>query len=89
MACDYLTISASSVPLEEANSEARDNFEDRQWLHSCTFKGEMCIRFWLDLLHNVNIPLPEDFNDACNSLDINLKDTMAKDDVIECLYLDK
>ena len=82
MACDYLAIPASSVPSDEANSGARDNFEDRQRLHSCTFKVEMCIQSWLGLRDNVDTPLPEDFNDAYNSLDINLEEMIAKDDVI-------
>ena len=77
------------MPSEEANFESRDNFEDRQWLHSCTFKAEMCIRSWLNLLDNLNIPLPKYFNDAYNnSIDINLKEMMVEDDVIEYLYLD-
>ena len=82
MACDYLAIPTSSVSSEEANSDSRDNVEDRQPLHACTFKAEMCIRSWLDLLSNINIPLLEDFNDAYNSLDINLEEMIAKDDVI-------
>ena len=89
MACDYLAIQASSVPSKEANSESRDNFEDRQRLHSCTFKAEMCIWSWIDLLHSVNIPIPEDINDAYDTLEINLEEIIAEDDVIEYLYLDK
>ena len=82
MACDYLAIPVSLVHSEEAKSEARDNFEDRQRLHACTFKAEMCIQSWLGLRDNVDTPLPEDFNDAYNSLDINLEEMIAKDDVI-------
>ena len=90
MTCDYLEIPASSVPSKEANSEAHDNFKDRQRLHSCTFKTKMCIRSWLDLLDSVtNILVPEDINDAYTNLDINLEEMIVKDDVIEYLYLDK
>ena len=91
MASDYLAIPASSMPLEEAKSEVRDDFDDKQRLQSCTFKAEMCIliRSWLGLFDNVNIPLPEDINDAYTSLDINLEETMTLDDVIEYLYSDK
>ena len=88
MACDYLAIPASLVPSEEANSEARDNFEDRQRLHSCTFKAEMCIRSWIDLLDSINIPIPQDINDAYESLEINLEEIIAEDDVIEyCTWI--
>ena len=87
MACDYLAIPTSSVPSEEANSEACDNFKDRQRLHSCTFKVEMCIQSWLALLGNVNILLYEDINDAYNSLDVNLEEMMIEDDVIKYLNL--
>ena len=69
MSCDYLAILALSVPSEEANSKVCDNFEDGQQLHSYTFKAEMCIWSWLYLLDNINIPPPEDSNDAYNSLD--------------------
>ena len=49
----------------------------------------MCIRSWLDLLDSANISIPEDINDAYNSLDIDLEDMMAEDDVMEYLYLDQ
>ena len=70
MACEYLAIPASSVPSKEANSEASYKFEDSVHLHSCIFKAEMCIRSWLDLLDSANISIPEDINDAYNSLDM-------------------
>ena len=89
MACEYLAIPASSVPSKEANSEASYNFEDTFHLHSCIFKAEMCIRSWLDLLDSANISIPEDINDAYDSLNIDLEDMMAEDDVMEYLYLDK
>ena len=87
MACDYLAIPASSVPSKEANSEASYNFEDTFHLHSCIFKAEMCIRSWLDLLDSANISIPEDINDAYNSLDVNLEEMMIEDDVIKYLNL--
>ena len=89
MACEYLAIPASSVPSEETYSEGCSNFENRSRLHPCTFKAEMCIRSWLDLLDSANISIPEDINDAYNSLDIDLEDMVAEDDVMEYLYLDK
>ena len=82
MACDYLAIPASSVPSEEANSEVKDNFEDRIRLHSCTFKAEMCIRSWLDVLNEANVSLPEDFIEAYNKLDIDVEDIAMEDDVV-------
>ena len=83
MACDYLAIPASSVPSEEANSEAKYNFQDRIRLHSCTFKVEMCIRLWLDVLNESNISLPEDFNEAYNNLGIDMEDIAMEDDVVD------
>ena len=83
MACDYLAIPASSVPSEEANSEAKYNFQDRIRLHSCTFKAEMCIRSWLDVLNESNISLPEDFNEAYNNLGIDMEDIAMEDDVVD------
>ena len=61
MACEYLGIQTLSVSLEEANSEARFNFEDRPRLHACTFKAEMYIRSWFDLFDGLDLPLPQDF----------------------------
>ena len=88
MACDYLAIPSSSMPLEEAGSEARCNFEDRDRLHACTFKAEIYIRSWLDLLDSLNISFPEDFNVAFDNLDLDLEDMIAEDDVIEYLFKD-
>ena len=89
MAYEYLSIPASFVPSKETNMEGRYSFENRFRLHSCTFKAEMCIRSWLDLLDSANISIPEDINDAYHSLNIDLENTMAEDDVMEYLYLDK
>ena len=87
MTCDYLAIPTSLVSSYEGKLEARNNLEDRQWWHSCTFKVEMCIQSWLALLGNVNILLYEDINDAYNSLDVNLEEMMIEDDVIKYLNL--
>ena len=89
MAREYLAIPASSVPSEVAYAEGYYNFENRFHLHPCTFKAEMCIRSWLDLLDSANISIPEDINDAYDSLNIDLEDLMAEDDVMEYLYLNK
>ena len=83
MACDYLAIIASLVPSEEANSEAKYNFQDRIRLHSCTFKAEMFSRLWLDVLNETNISLPEEFSEAYNNLDIDVEDITMEDDVVD------
>ena len=83
MACEYLAIPTSSVPSEDANSEAKYNFQDRIRLHSCTFKAEMCVRSWLDVLNEMNISLPEDFSEAYNNLDIDVEDIAIEDDVVD------
>ena len=70
MACDYLTIQASSVPSEDANSKARCNFEDRDRLHACTFKTKICIKFCLDILDVTKVPLPEDINETFEKLEV-------------------
>ena len=83
MAYDYLAIPTSLVPLEEANSEAKYNFQDRIRLHSCTLKAEMCIRSWLDVLNESNISLPEDFSEAYNNLDRDMEDIDLDHDVVD------
>ena len=83
MACDYLAILALSVPSKAANSEAKYNFRDRIRLHSCTFKAEMCVRSWLDVLNEMNISLPEEFSEAYNNLDIDVEDIAMEDDVVD------
>ena len=55
MACDYLIIPASSIPAEEANSAAKMTFDNKIKLHSCTFKVEMCIRSWMDVLKECDV----------------------------------
>ena len=71
MAYEYLSIPASFVPSKETNMEGRYNFENRFWLHSCTFKAGMSIRSWLDLLDGAKISIPKDINDAYNSFNID------------------
>lgn len=85
IACDYLCIPTLTVPSEEANSEAKSNFQDRSRLHSCTFRAERCIKSWLDLLEEENILLPKDFNDAYDSLDFELGiwGSAMEDNVVE------
>ena len=83
MVCDYLAIPASSVPSEEANFEAKYNFQDEIRFHSCTSKAEMCIRSWLDVLNESNISLPEDFSEAYNNLDIDMEDIALEHDVVD------
>ena len=51
--------------------------------------SDLISNYYSLLLDSVNIPIPKDINDAYDTLDINLDDMMANDDVIEYLYLDK
>jgi hypothetical protein len=83
LVCDYLALLALSVPSEEANSKAKNNFHDRVRLHSCTFKAEMCIRSWIDVLNATNISMPQDYSEAYYNLHIYMQDISIDDDVIE------
>jgi hypothetical protein len=49
MALDYLSIPASSVPSERANSVAAMLWEHRATLNDDTFAMEMCIASWAQL----------------------------------------
>ena len=89
MGCEYLSIPTSLVCFEEANFEAHYDFEDRFQLHLSTFKVDMCIRSWLDLLDGAKISIPKDINDAYNSFNIDHEQMRVEDDLVEYLWLDK
>ena len=88
MACDYLAIPASSVPAEEANSAAKMTFDDRIKLHSCTFKAEMCIRSWMEVLQESDVRITDNFHMAYEELKFNLDDLVGEDEVIDYMLRD-
>ena len=88
MACDYLVIPASSVPAEEANSAAKMTFDDRIKLHSCTFKAEMCIRSWMEVLQESEVRITDNFHMAYEELKYNLDDLVGKGQVIDYMLRD-
>ena len=88
MACDYLAIPASSVPAEEANSAAKMTFDDRIKLHSCTFKAEMCIRSWMQVLQELDVQITYNFHMAYEELKFNLDDLVGEDEVIDYMLRD-
>ena len=83
MACDYVALPSSSMRLEEANFEANESFREGVRLHSCTFKAKMFIRSWMDVLHQANISLPKDFNEAYQNLDVDMEDIAMEDDIVD------
>lgn len=74
------------MPAEEANSEARYHFDGRDRLHSCTFKVEMCIRACLPLLDSANITILDDFNVKYGSLNLDLEEMIAEDNIIKYVF---
>ena len=83
MACDYLGVPASTVPAEAANSAAKMTFDNRIKLHSCTFKAEICIRSWMDVLKESNVQFPDNFHTIYEELIMNLDDLVSEDEVID------
>ena len=88
MACDYLAILASSVPAEEANSATKMTFDDRIKLHSCTFKAEIGIRSWMEVLQESNVQITYNFCMAYEELKFNLDDLVGEDEVINYMLRD-
>ena len=88
MACDYLSIPAPLVPAEEANSAAKMTFDNRIKLHSCTFKAEMCVRSWMNVLKECNVQMLDNFHISYAELTMNLDDLVAEDEVIDCISHD-
>ena len=88
MACDYLAILASSVPAEEANSATKMTFDDRIKLHSCTFKAEMCIRSWMEVMQESDVRITDNFHMAYEELKFNLDDLVGGDEVIDYMLRD-
>jgi hAT family C-terminal dimerisation region len=82
MAMDYLAVPASSVPAERANSEAKRIFDGRLSLTPITFKAEMCVRSWLDVLPQLGVALPSDYRKACRDMTTTLQD-MTEDEIVE------
>ena len=87
MACDYLSIPTSSIPAEEANSAAKMTFDNRIKLHSCTFKAEMCVRSWMNVLKECNVQMLDNFHISYAELTMNLDDLVAEDEVIDYISL--
>ena len=89
MACDYLGIPTSSVPPEQTNSAVELTFDDRTKLHSYTFKAEMCLHSWIDLIERSNVLVPEDFTEDYEALKKEFKHTTGDDKIIDYILNDK
>ena len=85
---NYLTIPASSILAEESNSAARITFDDRYKLHSCTFKAEMCIRSWINVLDASNISWANNFHTSYEAKKNHLDELVAEDEVIDYIARD-
>ena len=80
----------SSVPAEQANSNAKFAFNAKAKLHYYTFKVGMCIRSWMELFIILGIPMPNDFQEAYEILKMELPKYAAEDDeVIDYMLNDK
>jgi len=60
IAMDYLSIPATSVPSERANSAAKRVFDGRESLGDNMFKAQMCTQSWLRLASALDFELPSD-----------------------------
>ena len=88
VACDYLAIPVSAILAEEANSAEKMTFDDKSKLHSCTFKGEICIRSWMEVLQESNVQITDIFHTTYEELKFNLDDLVGEDEVIDYMLRD-
>ena len=88
VACDYLAIPVSAILAEEANSAEKMTFDDKSKLHSCTFKGEICIRSWMEVLQESNVQITDIFHTTYEELKFNLDDLVGEDEVINYMLRD-
>jgi hAT family C-terminal dimerisation region len=82
LAMDYLAIPASSVPAERANSKAKRTFDGRASLHNDTFKAEMCLRSWKQLLSSKSKEPPLNMKAAFEKIDSATLDAMGESDTV-------
>jgi hypothetical protein len=89
IAMDYLSIPATSVPSERANSAAKRVFDSRESLGDNMFKAQMCTQSWLRLASALDFELPSDYLQAVVNLksQVDLQE-MGKDDPVIQYYLD-
>jgi len=89
LAMDFLSIPATSVPSERANSKAKTVFEDRESLGDAMFKAEMCVHSWLRLATDLDWDLPSDYLSALQDLKLSIDlQEMAEQDMVVQYYLD-
>ena len=80
---------ASSVPSEQANFVVCRCSADRDKMHPCTFQAEMCLRSWLRILCMVNSPIPDNFHEAFEKLEVDFDTLVTEDSIVDYLMTNK